>query len=126
MLDFTQPIALMLIAILHFVSDADDPRGIIGRFADALVPGSYLVIAHGSRNTEGMPSDNLHTARELYERTVAQVSLRSRPEVIGLFEGWDLLYPGVVWIPQWRAGEPVTEADAVFPNAGYAGMARKL
>jgi SAM-dependent methyltransferase len=126
MLDFTQPIALMLIAILHFVSDDDDPRGVIGRFADALVPGSHLVIAHGSRNTEGMPSDNLHTARELYERTVAQVSLRSRPEVMGLFEGWDLLYPGVVWIPQWRADEPVTEADAIFPNAGYAGVARKL
>jgi len=126
MLDFTQPIALMLIAILHFVSDDDDPRGVIGRFAEEFVPGSHLVIAHGSRNTEGMPSDNLHTARELYERTVAQVSLRSRPEVIGLFEGWDLLYPGVVWIPQWRADEPVTEADAVFPNAGYAGVARKL
>lgn len=125
MLDFTQPIALMLISILHFISDADDPQRVIGRFAEALAPGSHLVIAHGSRKTEGMPSENLHTAREVYERTVAQVSLRSRPEVIALFEGWDLLHPGVVWIPEWRPENPASEADAILPNAGYAGVALK-
>lgn len=126
MLDFTQPIALMLIAVMHFIHDSDDPAGIIGQFADALPPGSHLVIAHGSRSTEGMPSENLQSAREMYERTVAQVSLRSRIEVTALFNGWDLLDPGVVWIPEWRPDEHITEADAQLPNAGYAGVARKL
>ncbi|HEX9335988.1 MAG TPA: SAM-dependent methyltransferase [Pseudonocardiaceae bacterium] len=126
MLDFTRPIALMLVAILHFIPDSDDPLGIIRQFHDVLAPGSHLVIGHGSRNTEGMPRENLHSAREMYERTVAQVSLRSRPEVMALFEGWELVYPGVVWIPQWRPDEFVTEADAILPNAGYAGVAQKL
>jgi SAM-dependent methyltransferase len=126
MLDFTQPIALILNFILHFIHDSDDPVGIIRQFHDELVPGSYLVIAHGSRNTEGMPSENVHSARELYERTVTQVSLRSRPEVMALFEGWELEYPGLVWIPQWRPDAGVSDVDAALPNAGYAGVARKL
>jgi SAM-dependent methyltransferase len=126
MLDFTQPIALMLIAILHFINDDENPLGIIRQFHDELVPGSHLVIAHGSRNTEGMPTANLHSAREMYERTVAQVSLRSRPEVMALFEDWELVYPGLVWIPQWRPDDQVSDVDAELPNAGYGGVARKL
>jgi SAM-dependent methyltransferase len=126
MLDLTQPVALMLIAILHFIHDSDDPLAIIREFHDALAPGSHLCIGHGSRNTEGMPRENLHSAREMYERTVAQVSLRSRPEVMALFEGWDLYLPGVVWIPQWRPDSQISEADAILPNAGYAGVARKV
>jgi SAM-dependent methyltransferase len=126
MLDFDQPIALFLIAVLHFVADEDDPVGIIRQFHDVLAPGSLLVIGHGSRNTEGMPRDHLHSAREMYERSVARVSLRSRVEVTGLFTGWDLIYPGVEWIPRWRPDNPASDAEPSLPNAGYAGVARKL
>jgi SAM-dependent methyltransferase len=125
MLDFDQPIALILVAVLHFIHDSDDPAGIIRRFHDALVPGSHLVIAHGSRDTEGMPRENLHSAREMYQRSVAQVSLRSQAEVTDLFAGWNLLPPGVVWIPHWRPDDPILTTDPFLPNAGYAGVGRK-
>jgi len=125
MLDFDKPIALILVAVLHFIHDSDDPAGIIRRFHDALVPGSHLVIAHGSRDTEGMPTENLHSAREMYQRSVAQVSLRSQQEVADLFAGWSLLPPGVVWIPHWRPDDPILTTDPFLPNAGYAGVGRK-
>ncbi|HEX4702181.1 MAG TPA: SAM-dependent methyltransferase, partial [Pseudonocardiaceae bacterium] len=126
MLDFDRPIALMLVNILHFISDDDDPLGIIRQFHDELVPGSHLVIAHGSRDTEGMPNENLHSARVVYEQAVARTSLRSRPEVMGLFAGWDLVYPGVVWVPQWRPADSTAVDEPVPPHAGYAGVARRL
>ena len=124
-LDLDQPVAVMLIMIMHFVQDADDPVGVLTRYRDALPAGSMLAIAHGSPNTENMPDEHLHDAREMYERSVAQVRLRTQPEVQALFAGWELLAPGVVWIPDWRP-DPADAGPAFdIPNAGYAGVAVK-
>jgi SAM-dependent methyltransferase len=124
MLDLNQPIALLMVSVLHFVTDADDPQRVIGTYREALAPGSHLVIAHGSDDTEGMPQDHLHTAREMYARSVAPVTLRSRPEVEALFGGFELVEPGVVWIPQWRPDSAELEAEPGphSPRAGYAGV----
>ncbi len=130
LLDFDQPIALLMVMVLHFVSDSDDPRGILAAYRDALAPGSALVIAHGSRETEGMPTSHLQTARKMYEREVGSVSLRTRDEVQALFEGFELVEPGVVWVPEWhpepgQASADAAVADATSPRAGYAGMGIK-
>lgn len=130
LLDFNKPIALLMVMVLHFVPDSDDPRGILATYRDALAPGSALVMAHGSRDTEGMPTSHLHTARKMYEREVGSVSLRTHDEVQALFDGFELVEPGVVWIPEWRpepseASAGAAVADAASPRAGYAGMGIK-
>lgn len=125
-LDLSQPVALLMIAVLHFVADSDDPVGVLTRYRDALAAGSYLAIAHGSRDTDRMPSEHLYAARDRYESSVAPVTLRSRPEVEALFTGFDLIDPGVVWLPQWRPEHPTHAEDGSVPNAGYGGVGRKI
>jgi len=125
-LDLDRPVAVMLIMILHFIHDEDDPAGVLARFRDALPAGSMLAVAHGSPNTEGMPDEHLHRTREMYEKSVAQVRLRTRPEVEDLFDGWQLVEPGVVWIPDWRPDPTDAGPESRTPNAGYAGVAVKL
>ncbi|WP_345034534.1 SAM-dependent methyltransferase, partial [Kutzneria kofuensis] len=98
-LDLDRPVAVMLIMILHFIRDEDDPVGILARFREALPPGSMLAIAHGSPNTENMPDEHLHGAREMYEKSVAQVRLRTRREVQALFHGWELVEPAWCGFP---------------------------
>ena len=124
-LDLDRPVALMLIAVLHFVRDEDDPVSILNRFREVLAPGSLLAIAHGSPDTEGMPDEHLHAAREMYEQSVAQVRLRTQDEVTALFDGWELVDPGVVWIPRWRPESLEAGPALTVPHAGYAGVGRK-
>jgi len=124
-LDLDRPVAVMLIMILHFIHDEDNPAGVLARFRDALPAGSMLAVAHGSPNTENMPDEHLHRTREMYEKSVAQVRLRTRPEVAALFDGWQLVEPGVVWIPDWRPDPTDAGPESRMPNAGYAGVAVK-
>ena len=100
-LDLDQPVALLLVAILHFITDADDPAAILARLREALAPGSYLVISHWSdvsRPEEWAEVSTLMTPRV----PTTQVASRTREEVEEFFTGFDLLDPGVVWAPQWR------------------------
>jgi hypothetical protein len=125
-LDLDRPVAVMLIMILHFIHDEEDPAGILRRFLDRLPAGSMLAIAHGSPNTERMPDEHLHAAREMYTKSVAQVRLRTQPEVRALFDGWELVHPGVVWIPDWRPDLADNGPESLMPNAGYAGVGIKV
>lgn len=122
-LDFERPVAVLMVSVLHFVPDSDDPAAIVASFRERLAPGSALVIAHGSSDTADMPSEHLHTARRMYERAVAPVTLRSRTEVEAFFAGFELVEPGVVWLPRWRP-EPGGDGQAV-PKAGYGGVGFK-
>src|SRR6266511_1869839 len=97
LLDFDQPIAVLLVAMLHQVSDEDDPAGIIAQLRDAVAPGSYLVISHGTSE--------------------------SRPEVAA--EGVQVLRPGVVWAPQWRPDAPEDADDHPERSIMLVGAGRK-
>lgn len=126
--DFSQPVAILMIAVLHFIADAENPAGIITMFCDAVPPGSALAIAHGSSDTEGMPSESLHSARKEYEKTVAPVTLRAKSEVESLFDGFTLVDPGVTWLSEWHPDtvEPGHAADGgPPPKAGYGGVGIK-
>lgn len=122
LLDLNRPVALLMVAVLHFIPDADDPAGILAGYRRALAPGSALVVAHGSADTEQMPAAHLAAARENYERTVAAVRLRTRSEVASLFTGFDLVDPGVVWLPRWRPDPADTPDEPGLPLAGYGGV----
>ena len=122
LLNFDEPIAVMMVAVLHFVPDSDDPAAILARYRDATAPGSFLVVSHASQ--EGQ-LEKAESHRDLYQRTPTPMTMRSKSEVIDLFAGFDLVDPGVVFLPLWR---PVSVDDIdEHPErlAGLAAVGRK-
>jgi hypothetical protein len=117
-IDFSRPVGLLLLAVLHFVSDADDPAGIVATFADRLAPGSYLVISHASP----APGVDLEKLRQEMQREGTTASyMRSPGEIARLFEGWDLVEPGLVPLALWRPdGVPGQQAHLMPALAGVA------
>jgi hypothetical protein len=121
LLDFGQPVAVMLIGILHLVPDADDPAGIIGQLIDALPAGSWLAIAHPASD---VASDKVATMTDRYNQRVATAAtLRTHAEISAFFVRTDLLPPGVVQYHQWHPGEPARDAEGEI--AAYCGLGRK-
>jgi hypothetical protein len=118
-LDFTRPVAVMLIAVLHLVPDQDDPWGIVADLMRAVPPGSHLVISHPASDIE---ADSAAQAAQRYnERVASPMRRRSRDEVRRFFGGLDLVEPGLVQLYQWRPAG----SDPVAPSSGYGAMARK-
>ncbi|MGH3284420.1 MAG: SAM-dependent methyltransferase, partial [Streptosporangiaceae bacterium] len=97
---FTQPVAVFLSAVLHFIPDSDQPADIVATVRDALAPGSYLVICHACRDEQPSLATSFETVYN--SRVTARLIMRSRDEITGLCDGFTLLAPGLVWIPQWR------------------------
>ena len=123
LLDLGQPVALMLVSLLHFIEDRDEPIKIIAEFGRALPPGSLLVISHGS--PEGGPRrDGGAGVRKVYSRTNSPLVVRSEEAVEALFDGFELVAPGLVPVPRWRPDSPPELEDAVS-FSGFAGVGRK-
>jgi S-adenosyl methyltransferase len=121
LLDFGQPIAVMLIGILHLIPDADDPAGIVARLVAALPTGSWLAVAHPASD---VARDEVATMTDRYNRGVATAAtLRTHAEISAFFSGTDLLPPGVVQYHQWHPGEPARDAEGEV--AAYCGLGRK-
>jgi S-adenosyl methyltransferase len=119
-LDFTRPVALMLLAILHVIPDADDPWGVVGRLVDALPSGSFLVISHPARDIH--PEQIAEMTKRFNQRLGSVVSAgRTRDEVARFFTGLDLVEPGIVSTPRWRPGVGVDPAD----DPAWAAVGRK-
>jgi hypothetical protein len=119
-LDFTEPVAVMLIGILQCIPDEDDPAGIIKLLMDAVPPGSYLAISHPASDIDVVGIRNL--AYQLHERMSMELRFRSRAEVAALFDGLELVEPGLVRVPEWR---PDSDADLANPATVWGGVARK-
>lgn len=123
LLDFGKPVALMLVALLHFVEDRDDPWKTVKEISDSLTPGSLLVLSHSSAD-EG-PMRTLGTGvRDVYRQTSSPLITRTRSEIKRFFDGFDLVEPGLVPIPRWRP-EDMPEAEDPLLLSGYAGVGRK-
>ena len=119
-LDLDRPVALLAVALLHFVSDERHPATALARYRDALAPGSHLALSHASADAAPERADE-HVA--LYRRTATPMSMRPRDQVARFFDGFRLLEPGVVGIPFWRPDGPLpAEAER---NPGYAGVGRR-
>jgi hypothetical protein len=99
LIDFSEPVALLFVAILHFVLDGDDPHGIVARFQEVAVPGSYLVISH----VVGDAAPRLTSAvQNAYSNRGADGQARTRGEIARLFGEWAVVDPGLVYAPAWR------------------------
>jgi S-adenosyl methyltransferase len=122
-LDFREPVALLLVAVLHFIPDADDPGGITAALLEALAPGSYLVLSHGTADFHE-PAVT-HTAASAYDGATGPLVLRPRAEVGEFFGGLTLEPPGLVQAPLWRPGREGDGPENLAKIGIYAGVAAK-
>uniref|UniRef100_UPI00056A1F3D SAM-dependent methyltransferase n=1 Tax=Sciscionella sediminilitoris TaxID=1445613 RepID=UPI00056A1F3D len=123
LLDFTEPVAVMMVAILHFVPEEDDPRGIVNRYAETSAPGSYLIASHGT--ADGDLGNRLHdVVGEYKERANYNVHLRSKDEFAAILASYELVEPGITWARAWRPDEQTTDSDeavAIYAAVGAKG-----
>jgi len=119
-LDFTQPVAVMLMAILQHLSDDDDPYAVVGKLMAAVPPGSYLVLSHPAKDIHA--AEMAAMAARLNQMMAEKVTFRGEAEVAKFFSGLELVEPGMTNVPDWR---PETEEEAASPAALWAGVARK-
>jgi len=120
-LDFTQPVAILLLAVLDYLADLDQARQIVARLLAAVPPGSFLVISHGASDID--PDQTAEMIRRL-NKHLAEVNYVGRPHnvVTRFFDGLDMVGPGVVKVTQWH---PRSEIEHKAPAALWAGVARK-
>ena len=118
-LDFGQPVAIMMLGVLHYIPDADSPHQIVSRLMDAVASGSHLAISEATRDIDRQ-SITESAARFNAQRVAAQFTPRTRAEIARYFTGLDLIDPGLVPLPQWRA-----LADPAEQIPAYAGVGRK-
>jgi O-methyltransferase involved in polyketide biosynthesis len=119
-LDLSQPVALVLVAILHFFPDDQGPHAIVQRLLDALMPGSYMILSHLASDIYDLDA----TYERLNEATHETFVLRSHSEVSRFFGGLELVDPGVVLVDRWRPDEGhVAREEFMLPL--YGGVARK-
>jgi hypothetical protein len=119
-LDFSQPVAVMLIAILHVIGDGDDPYGIVATLMNAVPPGSYLAISQVASDVE--PEKMAETRKRLNRLMYQKGSYRSHAQVTRFFDGLDMVDPGVVLVPQWR---PDSDIEANRRSVMWGGVGRK-
>jgi S-adenosyl methyltransferase len=122
LLDPSQPIGVLMVAMLHFVPDEADPANIVARYRQMMAPGSYLVVSHATH--EGRP-DQAGPHTELYQRAGAPLTMRSRLEVEELLDGFDLVPPGAVFLPLWRPDSPADVDDRPEQFSAYAVVGRR-
>jgi SAM-dependent methyltransferase len=121
-LDLSRPVAVFLIAVLHFIADEDDPGGITARLLRGLRGDAYLAVAHGSADIEHEAAAS--AGQQYNERSSAPLWLRTRAEVARFFTGTELLGPGVVPIARWWPQQPGEDipSDEI---AGHVGIGRR-
>jgi len=121
LLDFSRPVAVTLLAILHVIPDADDPHAIVARVMDALPPGSYLVISHAGADL--LDQQTLDSVEDIVTQMVhLEPGFRDREQVGRFFDGTDLVEPGLVRVEQWRPSSAAGGADETIL---WGGVGRK-
>jgi hypothetical protein len=120
-LDFSQPVAIMMLGIINFVMDTAQARQIVRLLTDALPPGSYLTISHPTTEVDAAPM--IQAVQFWNEQGSAPMTLRTREEILSLFDGTDLVEPGVVTCSRWRP-DPM-EVGEITDVTHFGGVARK-
>jgi hypothetical protein len=119
-LDFGQPVAVMLIAVVHFIGDDERAASIIDRLMAACAPGSYVVISHVGADIDAEQQGEM--VRRLNQSVAEKATMRDQAGATRLFTGLDLVEPGVVRVSKWR---PDSELEAAQPTGLWGGVARK-
>ncbi|MEO5878464.1 MAG: SAM-dependent methyltransferase [Streptosporangiaceae bacterium] len=99
-LDFTRPVGLILAAVLHFIPDDAEAKAIMTGFREAIVPGSWLILSHGTAG--GISAQTAKEGTLVYQKSSNPTRLRSREEISGFFEGFEQVEPGLVNVASWR------------------------
>jgi hypothetical protein len=123
LIDFGQPAGLLLMVVLHFIADSEDPWRIVARLRDALAPGSYLVLGHATH--EGRPAVAHATKKVANRRVSTELHLRSRAEIQRFFDGFELVDPGLVYVPLWRPDSPADVPGDPSQFGCLVGVGRK-
>jgi SAM-dependent methyltransferase len=122
LIDFSRPVGVLVVALLHFVGDDRRPGEVLARYREVMAPGSHLVLSHAS--ADGAP-ERADEHRALYRRTATPMTMRSRDEVAGLLEGFTLVEPGIVYLPQWRPDDPSAPLENPERFTGHAAVGRR-
>lgn len=122
LIDFEQPVAVLMVAILHFVSEEEDPLGVVEQVMDVLPSGSHLVISH---TVDESPREVMDVARKGFRLAGAMLTPRTREEVSHFFTGLELVEPGVVDVWRWRPEQMQAELPAQAAWTMVGGVGRK-
>jgi SAM-dependent methyltransferase len=124
LIDLERPVALLLIAVLHFIEDQDDPHRAVAELRDSLASGSLVLLSHASYEGVPVPEEQAGAAVGVYRDIRNPLIMRSREEVARFFEGYGTIEPGLVSPPLWRPDAPAEEEDP-YAFSGFAGVGRK-
>jgi O-methyltransferase involved in polyketide biosynthesis len=122
-IDFSEPVAVLMVGILHFIADFEDPYGIVAHVRERLAPGSHLAVSHATAESRR----NGNRVAAVYSQATAPLIPRGQAEVWRFFDGFELVEPGVVYAPQWRPDSPSTDdTDVTDPAKSHmlVGVAR--
>lgn len=123
LIDFTQPVGLLTVAIMHFIPDSDDPAGILRRYRSAMAGGGFHAITHLTADGTKTTGGDVERGVQLYQQASTPGAARTADQVRELLGDGELVEPGITWTSQWRPDGTNTE-----PNSGedvlYAAVAR--
>ncbi|MEU6297366.1 SAM-dependent methyltransferase [Streptomyces erythrochromogenes] len=133
LLDFDRPVALLLVAVLHFLEDTDRPYEAVAELRDALAPGSLLILTHASYEGIPLTEEVAGGAVGVYRDIRNPLVMRTGEQISGFFEGFEMVQPGLVSMPDWRPdraergedGEDGETPEDPYAFSGYAGVGRK-
>ncbi|MGP4110539.1 SAM-dependent methyltransferase [Streptomyces sp. 4N509B] len=121
LIDFDEPVALLAVAILHFVGDDEDPLGILRRLRQALPAGSHVILSHA---TADIAPEAAMGVQDAYRAQGVPLTLRGREEFTRFFEGTELVEPGVQVVSDWRSTVPVEARPDHADVSWYGGVGR--
>ncbi|KAB2592477.1 SAM-dependent methyltransferase [Streptomyces arboris] len=126
LLDLNRPVALLLVAVLHFIEDADDPRAAVAELREALAPGSLLILTHASYEGIPLSREEADGTVGVYRNIRNPLIMRTREEIGAFFEGYEMVEPGLVSMPEWRPDTPqAPEQEDPYAFSGFGGVGRK-
>lgn len=120
LVDLSRPVAFLLVAALHLVKEEERPYGIVAALRDAAAPGSHLVLSHLTHDAQ---PGKAAAIGKLYDRATSPAVARSHEGILGFFDGWDLLDPGLVYVPLWRPEDGGVDSPERF--LVFGGVGRK-
>ncbi|MGH3729815.1 MAG: SAM-dependent methyltransferase [Micromonosporaceae bacterium] len=123
LIDWEQPVGVLLIAVLHMITDAEDPMEVVTGLRAAVPPGSYVAISH--LTSAQRPQDAKRLGTHAANRSGVPIIFRTREQITGFFDGLTIVEPGVVELPQWRPETPDDLPEPPGRSLGLAGVGRK-
>ncbi|MDT8909820.1 SAM-dependent methyltransferase [Amycolatopsis sp. PS_44_ISF1] len=127
LIDWSQPVCLLMITVLHFIGPADEPDALMAAYREKLAPGSWLAVTHGTCTEDAPPERAAGVRRfvDAYRDTSNPAYLRSAEEIRPWFGGWPLLEPGMTALPDWRPSSPVSPLEAETRPFAWCAVARR-